>query len=186
VRGVKIGYSDFVKLCRVDNPEDWCSWLLVKGDGVYVKVPPGDVLMTSEERAGLSEHPTGNLAELALRFPCTLNELQAFLEDQGVYGCIDAFDMADWVVASATKERLANIAEKPLGTRAETTYQNIIAALLDCIAGKVPNVGKHPSFKDETQLIKIIDEHYDGIDGLSESNLSRKFPAAKRSLDRNR
>lgn len=71
---------------------------------------------------------------------------------------------------------------KPLTTRAETTYLNIIAALLDCIAGNLPNVEKHPSFASEAKLIEVIDEQFRGYSGLSQSNLSRKFPEAKRSM----
>jgi hypothetical protein len=66
--------------------------------------------------------------------------------------------------------------------RSETTYQNIIAALLDCLAGKLPNTIKHPSFESEAKLIEAIDQQYRGYSGLSKSNLSRKFPEAKRSL----
>jgi len=68
------------------------------------------------------------------------------------------------------------------GERSETTYQNIIAALLDCIAGNVPGTEKHPSFPSEAKLIDAIDEYYKGYGGLSKSNLSRKFPEAKRAL----
>jgi hypothetical protein len=66
--------------------------------------------------------------------------------------------------------------------RSETTYQNIIAALLDCIAGNLPGVVKHPSFDSEAKLIDSIDQHFRGYAGLSKSNLSRKFPEAKRNL----
>lgn len=72
--------------------------------------------------------------------------------------------------------------DKPLTPRAETTYLNIIAALLDCIAGNLPNVQKHPSFASEAKLIEVIDEQFRGYSGLSQSNLSRKFPEAKRSM----
>lgn len=68
------------------------------------------------------------------------------------------------------------------GERAESTYQNIIAALLDCIAGNLPGAKKHPSFPSEAKLIEAIDEHYRGYKGLSKSNLSRKFPEAKKAL----
>lgn len=68
------------------------------------------------------------------------------------------------------------------GERAEATYQNIIAALLDFIAGNFPGIEKHPSFTSESKLIEAIDEHYRGYAGLSKSNLSRKFPEAKRAL----
>ncbi len=68
------------------------------------------------------------------------------------------------------------------GDRAETTYQNIIAALLDYIAGKLPGVEKHPSFASEAKLIEAIDDHFRGYAGLSKSNLSRKFPEAKKTI----
>lgn len=68
------------------------------------------------------------------------------------------------------------------GDRAETTYLNIIAALLDCVAGHLPGVEKHPSFSSEAKLIECIDEHYRGYGGLTKSTLSRKFPEAKRSI----
>lgn len=92
---MEIGYSDFAKLCRVDNPEEWAGWFSIRADGVYVKTPPDG--LDHNERAALSAHPTGNLAEPALKFPCTLRQLHTFLEEQGVYGCIDPFDMAEWV-----------------------------------------------------------------------------------------
>lgn len=32
-----IGYSEFVRLCNVEDPEEWCDWLLLCPDGIYVK-----------------------------------------------------------------------------------------------------------------------------------------------------
>ncbi|MCG9125178.1 hypothetical protein LH460_10960 [Laribacter hongkongensis] len=66
--------------------------------------------------------------------------------------------------------------------RSETSYQHMEAALLDCIAGNLPNIEKHPSFESEAKLIDKIDDFYRGYRGLSKSNLSRKFPEAKRRL----
>ena len=66
--------------------------------------------------------------------------------------------------------------------QSKTTYLNIIAALLDCIAGNLPKSERHPSFASEAKLIEAIDEHYRGYRGLSQSNLTRKFPEAKRSM----
>ncbi len=68
------------------------------------------------------------------------------------------------------------------GERAETTYQHIIAALLECVAGNIPGIEKHPSIINETKLIELISQHFQGYSGLSQSNLSRKFPEAKRSI----
>ncbi len=136
---MKLGYSDFVLLCRVDNPADWVDWLELRQDGVYVKEPCSGI--TFAERAVLSRHPTGDLSKPVLEFPCLLTEFQRFLEDQDIYGAVDAFDMADWVrskleadyqleqrtrSASGTSERRASAA-----TRVERTLLSIIAALLD-------------------------------------------------------
>lgn len=66
--------------------------------------------------------------------------------------------------------------------RAEVTYQNIIAALLDYISGNIPGSEKHQCFTSESKLIELIDDKYDGYPGLSKSNLSRKFPEAKKAL----
>ena len=85
----------------------------------------------------------------------------------------------------ALQEQLFDDSANPLkemSPRSETTYQNIIAALLDCIAGNLPNIEKHPSFPSEAKLIEAIDHHFDGYSRLSKSNLSRKFPEAKRTL----
>ena len=68
------------------------------------------------------------------------------------------------------------------GERSETTYLNVIAALLECIAGNLPKIQRHPSFPSEAKLIEAIDEHFRGYAGLSKSNLQRKFPEAKRTL----
>lgn len=102
---MKIGYSDFVLLCKVNDPDTWCGWLSVRADGVYVKVPDEALNLTAHERAVLTEHPTGNLSEPALRFPCSLKELRQFLEANGVYGCIDPFDMADWMLGKSVNAR---------------------------------------------------------------------------------
>jgi len=58
----------------------------------------------------------------------------------------------------------------------------MIAALLYCIEGDLPNIEKHPSFSNGAKLIEAIADHFQGYQGLSQSNLSRKFPEAKRAL----
>jgi hypothetical protein len=68
------------------------------------------------------------------------------------------------------------------GQRSETTYLNIIGALLEVIEGSVPGFGKHPDYEGGTNLSVAIATHFQGFSGLSQSNLSRKFPEAKRSL----
>ena len=72
--------------------------------------------------------------------------------------------------------------ETPIGKREKSSYLRIIGALVEYISGKTPGVDKHPSFENETKLIADLDKFYDGYEGLSASNLSRKFPQANRVL----
>lgn len=73
-------------------------------------------------------------------------------------------------------------ADRPLGERSRKSYLRIIAVLLEYISGTFPTVGKHPSFKNEAQLIALIDSKFKGFPGLSERNLQGKFSEAKQSL----
>ena len=74
-----------------------------------------------------------------------------------------------------------NAAHLP-GERSERSYQNMIAALLECISGVLPDFKKSPSFVSEAKLIETISAFYIKYDGLSQSNLSHKFPECKRNL----
>jgi hypothetical protein len=66
--------------------------------------------------------------------------------------------------------------------RTETTYQNIVAILLDFIEGNIPGIEKHPSYVNDNKLIDAISAYCTGIAGLSQSNLSRKIPECRRTL----
>ncbi len=84
----------------------------------------------------------------------------------------------------------SDIEPTPLPQRTETSYLNMIAALLDVITEGIPSVetpsgliGPAVGFKSEAKLITAIAHHYRGIDGLSKRNLEQKFPAAKRNLN---
>lgn len=81
-------------------------------------------------------------------------------------------------------------APSSLPQRTETSYLNMIAALLDVISEGIPSVetssgriGPAAEFKSEAKLITAIAHHYRGIDGLSKRNLEQKIPAAKRNLN---
>jgi hypothetical protein len=88
--GARIGYSEFVAICHVDDPRDFCGYRL-ELDGLYVVPPRADDLITPEDRAVLSWHPTGDHSKPALSLPCTLGELRAFVDigETGLGGCID-------------------------------------------------------------------------------------------------
>lgn len=73
--------------------------------------------------------------------------------------------------------------EKPAHQRSEASYLRIIAALLAYINGSIPGEGKHPSFVSDAKLIELLERYYNGYGGLTKSNLSHKFPEAKRLLE---
>jgi hypothetical protein len=86
--GARIGYSEFVAICNVDDPRDFSGFRL-ELDGLYVAPPRADDLITPKERATLSWHPTGDHSKPALPLPCTLMQLRTFVAEAGLLGCID-------------------------------------------------------------------------------------------------
>jgi hypothetical protein len=83
-----VGYAEFIALCHVDKPANFGGFR-VEPDGLYVDIPPADAVLTPEERAAVSWHPTGQYGKPALPLPCTLGQLRAFLPAAGMAGCID-------------------------------------------------------------------------------------------------
>lgn len=98
-RNISVTYSDFCYLCHVEDPQDWDPLLSLAIDGIYVRVPD-QRLLPREEFRELVKHPTGDLTKPALVFPCTLENMEQFLDFYGIYGCIDPFEMAAFIVES--------------------------------------------------------------------------------------
>jgi hypothetical protein len=95
------------------------------------------------------------------------------------------------IEALANRQNITTLDPSKLERRAETTYLNIIGALLDVISQGIPDASKNgktigpvAGWTSEAKLIQAIDGYYTGFDGLSQSNLQRKFPAAKKSLEK--
>lgn len=74
-------------------------------------------------------------------------------------------------------EEKSDDAEKPLRVRQETTYLNIIAALVIFI--KEPRPGRN----SEAQIITQLVENYGEKQGISQRTLQEKFAEAKRSFE---
>jgi len=106
---ITLGYADLIRLFNVDNPADFSPGLELRNEGVFVASRDDlpTVARGGEEEAMLTEHPTGNLSEPALAFPCTLDALEDFMEAYGLVGTVDAFCMAKvlrpkmWALARA-------------------------------------------------------------------------------------
>lgn len=78
--------------------------------------------------------------------------------------------------------------DKPLASRAETTYLNIIGGLLALMLGKSPAGKPQSVFNDQTAIISALLAHYgEGSEqktkqGITKRTLEEKFAAANRSL----
>lgn len=80
---MKISFAEFREICEVDDPENWVPWLSVCPDGVYIKmsfIKSGH--FTRSECLVLTEHPTKNLLEPVLAFPCSEADFLKFLIEQ--------------------------------------------------------------------------------------------------------
>lgn len=155
---------------------------LISLDGFFVSGPDGTLWQIMEHNSGgCYTAPGGNE-----------KKLKPFYHPSGMFP-----DEAELIIQRRDIESFENsLAESSntdttnLSQRAETSYLNMIAALLDVITEGIPSaettssqIGPAAEFKSEAKLITAIAHHYRDIDGLSKSNLERKFPAAKRTLN---
>jgi hypothetical protein len=107
---ISLGYADLIRLFNVDDPRDFALGLELRDNGVFVKSREGlpAIARGGEEEAVLTEHPTGNLSEPVLAFPCSLGALQDFMDAYGLVGRIDAFRMREVL---KPKDRVLALAE---------------------------------------------------------------------------
>lgn len=79
-------------------------------------------------------------------------------------------------------EQQIKIPQNP-GPRAETTYLNIIGALVELFMGKTPAGKSHSVFDTRNAVIDALVASFGNKPGISKRGLEEKFAAAKRSLD---
>jgi len=73
--------------------------------------------------------------------------------------------------------------KQDLDPRLETTYLNIIGALLEYIEGNAPGTDKHSAYESRAKLIDLFSSYE--IRGLAKSTLENKFASATRSFKSN-
>jgi hypothetical protein len=125
--GARIGYSEFVAICHVDDPRDFCGFRL-ELDGLYVFPPRADDLITPKDRAVLSWHPTGDHSKPALPLPCTIEQLRAFVAEAGLLGSIDE-DEVDALPVGAS--------DAIAGTTADSLHNGVPGKLPNTAMGKL-------------------------------------------------
>ena len=95
---IQIEYADFVRLCNVNDHDDWLPFLSVQLNGVWVKPPTyQDTMLSGREISGLSEHPQKDLSKPALSFPCSLTEFEDFLQWSGGSGYVNQNELDNFV-----------------------------------------------------------------------------------------
>lgn len=99
-----IRYADFLKIC-ISEHDDLANFggFRLERDGLYVTPPDGAQLLSVEDLAVLSWHPTGNYDQPALALPCTLGQLRAFVVEAGLRGCIDEDELNEIVAEQAAR-----------------------------------------------------------------------------------
>lgn len=69
-----------------------------------------------------------------------------------------------------------------LSSRAETTYLNIVGALLTLLLGQSPSGKRYSAFNTLESVIQALIAHHNGRPGITERTLWAKFAEAKRQL----
>lgn len=87
-------------------------------------------------------------------------------------------------VLIAERDALAEQIKNPQdpGPRAQTTYLNIIGAMVAVLLGKSPAGKPNSVFNSQSAVIDQVLSHYDGKPGISRRSLEEKFAEGKKSL----
>lgn len=70
----------------------------------------------------------------------------------------------------------------PLSDRAESTYLNVIGAILDVILGRTPSGTPYSRFSSQEAVISALIAHHGNLMGITERTLQAKFAKARRKL----
>jgi hypothetical protein len=84
----------------------------------------------------------------------------------------------------AERDALAEQIKNPQdpGPRAQTTYLNIIGAMVAVVLGKSPAGKPNSVFNSQSAVIDQVLAHYEGKPGISRRSLEEKFAEGKKSL----
>lgn len=153
----EINYQEFRTLCRVKENNEWAPGFIVKPDGVWIdqSVFSTDIILDTEEHNTLMEHPNGDYSKPVLSLPCRIKDLQVFLENSGLYGCIDAFDMADFVEKKMKKNNLGDEIKKGGQKEINSLLRMIMGMAKDCY-GYDPTVKKGTVTSDIVKAVSAI------------------------------
>src|SRR5208282_5091767 len=89
---ITYGKDVFIRLCNVNDIDNWDDNFKIKDDGVYKELKKDiGVYATKEELATLNYHHLNDLSKRCLDFPFTLEDFNQFIENYGLTGCVDQY-----------------------------------------------------------------------------------------------
>jgi hypothetical protein len=77
---------------------------------------------------------------------------------------------------------VASCAPCPLSDRSESTYLNVIGAMLDVMLGRTPSGVPYSRFTSQEAVISALIAHHGSLMGITERTLQSKFAQARRKL----
>jgi len=84
-------------------------------------------------------------------------------------------------IAAFSKQSSAN--RSSMSERAETTFLNVIGAMLELMLGQSPGGIAYSNFKTQAAVVSALIAHHNGKMGISERTLNGKFAKAKQVLN---
>lgn len=129
--------------------------------------------------------------ERKLHAAITVDAVQALLAEQDIIRRqlaehTNAYNRLSREHESLRKRTAATLpADSALAPRSETTYLNIVGALLKLLLGNGPSGKPYSSFRTIESVIGALLAHYEGHPGIAERTLWAKLAAAKRQIETN-
>lgn len=91
----RITYRDFIRLFKLTpgTDDEPAPWLSVREDGVYVKRPPDGHGLNYAEWQAITESMSGDFNVPEIRFPCSLNQFEKFVDFHRLRGTYDEAEL---------------------------------------------------------------------------------------------
>lgn len=173
---IDVRYPDFLAMIAFDGSTDrdgcvnWYGDWRICPTGIFLATAPHGEYLSSEERASLPRHPTGDYSQPILAFPCALGDLLTLLDEHGLGNCIESGTLArraseqprepapdaptesDAALGRARREQLRSFAERSedRGNEREPEWERWRAKAAEIQAGRTRKASK----RKLAQLVK--------------------------------
>lgn len=98
----ELSLKEVKEILHVDPGEEdggWDETLSFRDDGIYLREVEGASMTLTSMETNALYGPNPKFRTPLLNFPCSLEDLERFIQRQGLYGTIDPFALAESLVA---------------------------------------------------------------------------------------